>query len=68
LKVEGNFMNVFNHPNPGIPNPNNTSNVDLSSSGFGQITSLQSGNQLLSPTTTTNNGERHIWVGARIQF
>ncbi len=68
LKVEGNFMNVFNHPNPGIPNPNDTSNVDVSSPGFGQITSTQYGNQVLSPTTTSNNGERHIWVGARIQF
>ncbi len=62
LKVEGNFMNLFNHPNPANPN------TDLSSSGFGQITSTQNGNQLLSPTTTSNNGERHVWVGARVQF
>jgi len=61
LKLEGNFMNVFNHPNKANPNP------DLSA-GFGQITSTQSGNQLLNPTVTNNNGERHIWVGARIQF
>lgn len=61
LKVEGNFMNLFNHPNKGIPNN------DLSA-GFGQITSTQSGNQLLNPTVTSNNGERHIWTGARIEF
>jgi len=61
LKLEGNFMNVFNHPNKAIPN------TDLSA-GFGQITLTQSGNQLLNPTVTNNNGERHIWIGARIQF
>ena len=36
--------------------------------GFGQITSTQSGNQLLNPTVANNNGERHIWLGARFQF
>jgi hypothetical protein len=61
LKFQGNFMNVFNHANKG--NPNN----DLSA-GFGQITSTQSGNQLLNPTVTNNNGERHIWLGARFEF
>jgi hypothetical protein len=61
LKVEGNFMNVFNHPNKANPN------ADLSA-GLGQITGTQSGNQLLNPTVTNNNGERHIWVGARIEF
>ena len=62
LKFEGNFMNLFNHANPA--NPNN----DLSSGGLGQITGTTSGNQLLNPTVTSNNGERHIWVGARFQF
>ena len=61
LKFEGNFMNVFNHGNKANPNP------DLSA-GFGQITDTQRGNQLLNPTTTTANGERHIWLGARFQF
>jgi hypothetical protein len=61
LKFEGNFMNLFNHANKGNPNP------DLSA-GFGQITGTASGNQLLNPTVTNNNGERHIWVGARVQF
>ncbi|MFN7997521.1 MAG: TonB-dependent receptor [Bryobacteraceae bacterium] len=61
LKFEGNFMNLFNHANKANPNP------DLSA-GMGQITGTQSGNQLLNPTVTSNNGERHIWVGARIQF
>jgi Carboxypeptidase regulatory-like domain/TonB dependent receptor len=61
LKFEGNFMNLFNHPNKSNPN------ADLSA-GFGQITSTTSGNQLLNPTVTSNNGERHIWIGARIQF
>jgi hypothetical protein len=61
LKFQGNFMNVFNHANKG--NPNN----DLSA-GFGQITNTQSGNQLLNPTVTNNNGERHIWLGARLEF
>jgi hypothetical protein len=62
LKLEGNFMNLFNHANPA--NPNN----DLSSGGMGQITGTTSGNQLLNPTVTSNNGERHIWVGARFEF
>ncbi len=61
LKLEGNFMNVFNHANKANPNPDLTA-------GFGQITGTQSGNQLLNPTVTNNNGERHIWVGARITF
>jgi len=61
VKLEGNFMNLFNHPNKANPNG------DLSA-GFGQITGTQSGNQLLNPTVTSNNGERHIWVGARIDF
>jgi hypothetical protein len=61
LKFEGNFMNLFNHANKGTPNN------DVSA-GLGQITGTQSGNQLLNPTVTSNNGERHIWVGARIQF
>jgi hypothetical protein len=61
VKLEGNFMNLFNHPNKANPNPDLTA-------GFGQITGTQSGNQLLNPTVTNNNGERHIWVGARIQF
>jgi hypothetical protein len=68
LKVEANFMNLFNHPNPAFPNSDNRANADLSSAGFGQINTTQGGNQLLAPTTTSNNGERHIWVGARIQF
>jgi hypothetical protein len=65
LKLEANFMNLFNHANKSNPNP------DLSVSGvggFGQITGTVSGNQLLNPTTTINNGERHVWMGARIQF
>jgi hypothetical protein len=61
LRFEGNFMNVFNHPNKGLPGH------DLSA-GLGEITSTTSGNQLLNPTVTNNAGERHIWVGARIQF
>jgi hypothetical protein len=63
LKVEANFMNLFNHPNKANPN------ADLSTgASFGQITGTTSGNQLLNPTVTSNDGERHIWVGARIQF
>ena len=61
LKFEGNFMNLFNHPNKANPNPDLTA-------GIGQITGTTSGNQLLNPTVTNNNGERHIWIGARIQF
>ncbi len=61
LKFEANFMNLFNHPNKGNPNPDLTA-------GFGQITGTTSGNQLLNPTVTAANGERHIWLGARIQF
>jgi hypothetical protein len=61
MKLEANFMNLFNHPNKGNPNP------DLSA-GLGQITGTVSGNQLLNPTVTNNNGERHIWVGARVEF
>jgi hypothetical protein len=61
VKFEGSFMNLFNHPNKANPTR------DLSA-GLGKITGTQSGNQLLNPTTTSDNGERHIWVGARIQF
>jgi hypothetical protein len=61
LQFQGNAMNLFNHANKA--NPNN----DLSA-GFGQISDTQNGNQLLSPTTTSNNGERHIWLGARFEF
>ncbi len=61
IRLEGNFMNLFNHGNKGNPNP------DLSA-GFGQITSVPSGAPLFNPSVTNNNGERHIWVGARIQF
>jgi hypothetical protein len=35
---------------------------------MGQLTGTNSGNQMLNPTVTNNNGERHIWVGARLQF
>ncbi len=61
LKFEGNFMNLFNHAN--MANPNN----DLSA-GFGQITGTVNSSELLSPSVTSNAGERHIWVGARIEF
>ena len=62
LKFEGNSMNLFNHANKGLPN------YDLSA-GLGQITNTTGKeNGLLVPTVTSNNGERHIWVGARIEF
>jgi len=62
LKLEANFMNVFNHPNKNLPSN------DWSASDFGQLSGTVSGNQLLNPTATNNQGERHIWIGARIEF
>jgi hypothetical protein len=65
FKFEANMMNAFNHPNPGDPD------VNFSDNGtFGTIapTSYQGGGNLFNPSATSNNGERHIWLGLRLEF
>ncbi len=66
FKLEANMMNAFNHPNPADPDVNYS---DLGN-GFGAIapTSYQGGGNLFNPGATSNNGERHIWLGLRLEF
>ena len=65
LKFEANMMNAFNHRNAGNPGLNDAAN----SSSFGVIgESVNGGAAALDPTVTSVNGERHIWLGMRIDF
>jgi Carboxypeptidase regulatory-like domain/TonB dependent receptor len=67
LRFDANMMNVFNHPNLGSPQLN-LSNTNAQG-GFGQIyESTQSGAEELNPTVTSVDGERHIWLGMRVDF
>jgi hypothetical protein len=67
LKFEANMMNGFNHPNLGNPQLN-FSNTNAAG-GFGQIyESTNSGAAALNPTVTNVDGERHIWLGMRVEF
>jgi hypothetical protein len=66
LKFQAEMMNAFNHPNWGNPNMNTTAST---SSSFGVIgESINAGAAALDPTVTSVNGERHIWLGMRIDF
>jgi hypothetical protein len=57
------MMNAFNHPN--LANPN----TDLDSGYMGQIFGTNSGGlNAGNPTVVSADGERHIWVGARVDF
>jgi hypothetical protein len=63
LKFEANMMNAFNHPNWGNPN------VNVSSGAFGEINeSINASTPALDPSVTSTNGERHVWMGMRVEF
>jgi hypothetical protein len=63
LRFDVNMMNAFNHPN--LANPN----TDLDSGYMGQIFGTNSGGlNAGNPTVVSADGERHIWVGARVDF
>lgn len=62
VRFEMNMMNAFNHPNKGNPG------LNFSSSSFGTITSTAGGLAALVPTVTSTDGERHIWLGMRVEF
>jgi hypothetical protein len=71
LKFEANMMNAFNHPNPGNPDMNLSDPINSDkTAGFGTIapSRFTGGLNLLNPTVTSANGERHIWLGLRVEF
>jgi hypothetical protein len=72
LKFQAQMMNVFNHPNRGNPNLNLSSTPPTpgeDTGNFGQIlNSTNAGIPALQPTVTSTNGERHIWLGMRLDF
>jgi len=62
VKFEANMMNALNHANMGNPTMN------INSGSFGLINGTNGGLNLLNPTVTTANGERHIFAGIRLEF
>ncbi len=63
LRIDANMMNAFNHPN--LANPS----TDLDSGYMGQIFGTNGGGlNAGNPTVVSADGERHIWVGARVDF
>jgi hypothetical protein len=63
LRVDLNMMNAFNHPN--LANPD----TDLDSGYTGQIFGTNAGGlNAGNPTVVSADGERHIWLGARVDF